>query len=79
MRKLILAAMLAGLAVPAVPAFAQNQGPTPEDMAEKRDKDTLDRQYKNALKAMQGAPAQAKSNDPWATMRAPSAEQHPKR
>ena len=79
MRKLILAAVLAGLALPAVPAFAQDKGPTPEDIEEKREKATIDRQYNNALKAMQGAPAQAKSNDPWATMRAPTAPPQPKR
>jgi len=78
MRKLILAAVLIGLAAPAVPAFAQDQN-AQQDMAEKRDKDTLDRQYKNALKAMQGAPAQAKSNDPWSSMRAPTAQPEPKR
>jgi hypothetical protein len=71
MRKLFLAAVLAAIAVPAVPAFAQQEGPTAEERAEKRDKENLDRQYKNALKAMQGTPAQAK-NDPWATMRAPT-------
>jgi hypothetical protein len=72
MRKLILAAVLVGLAAPAVPVHAQ-QGPTPEDIAEKRDKETLDRQYKNALKAMQGDSTQAAAKtDPWATMRAPT-------
>ncbi len=71
MRKLIIAAVLIGVAVPAVPAAAQDQGPTAEERAEKREKDNLDRQYSNALKAMQGAPAPAK-NDPWASMRAPT-------
>jgi len=77
MRKLILAAVLIGLAAPAVPAFAQQEGPSAEDRAEKRDKDNLDRQYNNALKAMQGTPSTTKSNDPWATMRAPSAPATP--
>ena len=37
------------------------------------DKETLDRQYKNALKAMQGDSTQAAAKtDPWATMRAPT-------
>jgi len=77
MRKLILAAVLMGLAAPAVPAFAEDNAQ--QDMAEKREKDTLDRQYKNALKAMQGAPASAKSNDPWSSMRAPTTQPEPKR
>jgi hypothetical protein len=77
MRKLILAAVLIGLAAPILPAFAQQEGPTAEDRAEKRDKDNLDRQYNNALKAMQGTPSTAKSNDPWATMRAPTAPPPP--
>ena len=71
MRKLVLAAVLAALALPAVPALAQ-EGPTAEERAEKRDKENLDSQYKNALKAMQGKESAAK-NDPWAAMRAPSA------
>jgi hypothetical protein len=71
MRKVIYAAVLIALAAPAVPAFAQDQGPTAEERAEKRDKDNLDRQYKNALKAMQGKESAGK-NDPWASMRAPS-------
>jgi hypothetical protein len=71
MRKVIFAAVLIGLAVPAVPAFAQQEGPTAEERAEKRDKENLDRQYKNALKAMQGKESAAK-NDPWSSMRAPT-------
>ena len=69
MRRLIVAGALA--AVLAVPAHAQQQGPSAEEQAEKRDKETLDRQYKNALKNVPPSTAQSKS-DPWATMRSPS-------
>jgi hypothetical protein len=71
MRKLVFAAVLVALALPAMPAFAQ-EGPTAEERAEKRDKENLDRQYNNALKAVQGKESAAK-NDPWASMRAPTA------
>jgi hypothetical protein len=70
MRKIVLGLAFAG--VLAVPVHAQDKPPTPEEIAEKRDRETLDRQYKNALKAMQANPGQAKT-DPWATMRAPTA------
>ena len=70
MRKIVLGLLLAG--VLAVPVHAQDQGPTPDERAEKRDQETLDRQYNNALKAVRGNPAQAAKTDPWATLRAPT-------
>jgi hypothetical protein len=72
MRRLIVATAL--FAVFVVPAHAQrqrNREPTPEEMAEKREKEALDRQYKNALKNLP-RPESPKKNDPWASMRAPS-------
>ncbi len=70
MRKLILGLVLA-LAV-GLPAYAQQQqGPSAEDIAEKRDKETLDRQYQNAIRNSQPTTVQTKS-DPWATMRTPT-------
>ena len=71
MRKLILAAALAVLLVPA--AHAQKGGDPnreAEEAAEKRERAALDRQYKNALKNL--PPAAQSKNDPWAQMRAPS-------
>ncbi len=77
MRKLILGLVLALAA--GLPAYAQQQqGPSPEDIAAKRDKETLDRQYQNAIKNAQPTVVQTKS-DPWATMRAPTAAAEPKR
>ena len=70
MRKIVLGLALAS--VLAVPVHAQDKPPTPDEIAEKRDKETLDRQYNNALKAMQANPGQATKTDPWATMRAPT-------
>ncbi len=72
MRKLILAALLLALAVPA--AHAQQRGGDPnraaQEEAAKREKAALDRQYRDALKNVPTAP-QTKA-DPWAQMRAPS-------
>jgi hypothetical protein len=70
MRKLILAAALAALLVPAVTYAQQDPNRAAQDEAEKREKAALDRQYKNALKNVPNA-AQPK-NDPWAQMRTPS-------
>jgi len=73
MRKIVVAAVLAGTL--AIPVHAQQrgggEGPSAEEIAEKREKEALDRQYKNALKNVQGQESQ-KKNDPWASMRAPS-------
>jgi hypothetical protein len=77
MRKLILGLVLALAA--GLPAYAQQQqGPSAEDIAEKRDKETLDRQYQNAIKNTQPTAVQTKT-DPWASMRAPTAAGEPKR
>ncbi len=77
MRKLILGLVLALAA--GLPAYAQQQGPSAEDIAEKRDKETLDRQYQNAIKNAQPATAQQTKSDPWASMRAPTAATESKR
>ena len=77
MRKLILGLVLALAA--GLPAYAQQQqGPSSEDIAEKRDKETLDRQYQNAIKNAQPAAAQTKT-DPWATLRTPTPATQSKR
>lgn len=73
MRKLILAGALAALLVPAAHAQQGDPNRDAQEAAAKREKASLDRQYRNALKNLP-APQQPK-NDPWAQMRAPT-EQH---